>query len=122
VTPLEGKEPADGGYQGTTDKDERTPEPIEIAVEPPESALADRAPSLSEILATVGAVFGEVQVLDGPATYLTARRRLIDLATCSAEDLHQAVDQLERHTCTFHAGPCKPDQPCRRHGRRRREQ
>jgi DNA-binding Lrp family transcriptional regulator len=118
LLPLEGKEPADSGYQGSRDKGERPPEPIEVSVEPPESALLDRDPGVSEVLGTLGRAFGDLQVLEGPATYLTARRRLIDLATCPADDLHQAVDQLERHTCK--GAPCRDGEPCRRHARRRR--
>jgi hypothetical protein len=117
VTPLEGKEQADGGYQGSTDKGERAPEPIEIPVEPPEAALLGHDPGVTEVLGVFGEAFGEVLVLEGPATYRTARGRLIDLATCSAEDLDLAVEQLRRHTCN--GAPCRDGEPCRRHVPRR---
>jgi DNA-binding Lrp family transcriptional regulator len=98
-------------------------EPIEIAVEPPASALLDHDPSAAEVLATLRANFGDVQVLSGPTTYRTARGRVIDLAACSVEDLHRAVDQLDRHTCRRANGGterCTPERPCGRHARRRR--
>jgi hypothetical protein len=121
VTPLEERKvQAVGGYQGNTDKGE----PIEFSIEPPETALLDHDPGVSEILATLTAAFGHVQVLEGPATYRTARGRTIDLATCSAEDLHQAIEQLrKRHTCDrTNGGPerCTPGHPCGRHTPRRK--
>lgn len=67
--------------------------------------LLDHDPTSSEILDALGKASGDVQVLsitpnDHPAAvYTTARGREIDLATASTDDLHQAVDQLERHTC-----------------------
>jgi hypothetical protein len=121
VTPLEGKEPADGGYQGSTDEDEQdliAPEPVELDLDVPEALQLDHPPDIPEILAVVTGGFGDVQVLTGPATYRTARGRLIDLATGPTKDLHRAVDQLQRHTCVN--GVCQPGKPCRRHTSRRR--
>jgi hypothetical protein len=123
---LEGKEPAGGGYKGDREEGEREPaphEPIEIAVEPPEQALLDHDPDVSEILATLGQTFGDVRVLEGPATYRTARGRVIDLATASTSDLHKALEQLDKHTCRRwrdDSERCTPDQPCERHTARRR--
>jgi hypothetical protein len=125
VTPLEGKEGAGGGYQ-RIDEDESALSPaesIEIAIEPPAALQLDHDPSLTEVLATLGRAFGPVQVLTGPATYRTARGRLIDLAASPASDLHQAVDQLQRHTCRRRNGGaerCVPGRPCGRHARRAR--
>jgi DNA-binding transcriptional ArsR family regulator len=124
MSALESEGGADGGYQGTTDEDELAltpPELIEVAVEPPASVLLDHRPDVGEVLDVLGRAFGEVLVLEGPATYLTARGRLIDLATCSADDLDLAVEQLQRHTCSHHSGPCQAGHRCLRHSRRRRE-
>ena len=134
VTPLEGKEPADGGYHGDIDEGDRDlipTEPIQIAVEPPEALQLDHNPGLSEIMGTLEQGFGHVQVLEyrrdppleDPTGYLTARGRRIDLATAKPKDLHQALDQLDRHTCRRANGGserCTPDQPCGRHTQRRR--
>jgi hypothetical protein len=114
---LEGKEQAVSGYH-PVDEGEVASDPIEIAVEPPESALLDHDPSAAEVLATLTAAFGHVQVLSGPATYRTARGRVIDLETCKAADVHQALDQLRRHTCVN--GACQSGKACRRHTPRRR--
>jgi MarR family len=92
------------------------PEPIEIPIEPPRSALLDHHPGVSEVLGAIRRRFGEVLVLSGPASYRTAHRRMIDLATESVSDLREAVDQLSRDTCLD--GGCRPRQPCRRHRRR----
>lgn len=120
ATPLEGKEQADGGYQGSRDEDEASlipPAPVEIDLAVPVALQLDHDPGVSEVLDALGRAFGEVLVLEGPATYRTARGRLIDLATCSADDLDLAVKQLRGHTCIN--GACRPDQPCRRHTPRR---
>lgn len=124
VPPLIGKAQAVSGHQGSTDEDELSlvpPGPVEIDVDPPEALQLAHQPSLAELLATLDAGFGHVQVLDGatrPATYRTARGRVIDLATAPAADVHRAVDQLDRHTCR--GGPCRNGEPCRRHAPRRR--
>ena len=135
VTPLEGKEPADGGYQGNVDEDDRDlipPEPVEIAIEPPEALQLDHDPGLGEILGTLEQGFGGVQVLSGPATYRTGRGRVIDLTAsgrkdptnrAAVTDLYLAVDQLKRHTCRRSKDGterCTPDQPCGRHTQRER--
>lgn len=123
---LEGKEPAGGGYKGEREEGERESaprEPIEIAVEPPEHALLDHDPDMSEIMATLGHTFGDVQVLEGPAAYRMTKKRVIDLATASTSDLHKALEQLDKHTClSWRDGSerCTPDQPCERHTARRR--
>jgi len=79
---------------------------------------------VSEILATLGEAFGDVEVVSGPATYRMARGRVIDLATASTEDLHKALEQLDNLTCRRINGDgaerCMPGQPCGRHTRRRR--
>jgi hypothetical protein len=111
-------------------------EPIEIAVEPPASALLDHPPSKAAILATLAAAFGQVDLLsvfpnDRPATaYTTARGRAIDLeggkrpeGKRAVADLQQAVDELDRHTCRRVNGGterCTRERPCGRHTRRRR--
>jgi hypothetical protein len=123
VTPERVRE---AGEVGTGDRDSGEaalipPGPVEIAVEPPAELQLGRDPGLGELLATLDGAFGHVQVLEGasrPATYRTARGRLVDLVAASAEDLHRVVDQLDRHTCN--GARCQPDQPCRRHARRRR--
>jgi YD repeat-containing protein len=129
VACLNKKAPAGGGYQGDREEVERESalsEPIEIAVEPPDEMLLDHDPDVSEILATLGDTFGDVQVLSGPAAYRTARGRMIDLATASTQDLRQALDQLDRHTCRRLNGDgterCTADQRCGRHTARRRAQ
>jgi Helix-turn-helix domain len=123
MSALESEGTSRGGYQGVDEGEFALipPGPVEIAIEPPAALQLDHPPSLAELLATLDAGFGHVQVLDGasrPATYATARGRVIDLATCSAEDLHRACEQLTRHTCVN--GACQRDQPCRRHARRPR--
>jgi hypothetical protein len=122
---LEGKEGAGGGYRGREeDESALSPaEPTEVAIEPPAALQLDHDPGVSEVLATLGGAFGPVQVLAGPATYQTARGRIIDLAAGPASDLHQAVEQLDRHTCRrANGGPerCAPGRPCGRHQRRGR--
>jgi Helix-turn-helix domain len=79
----------------------------------------------SEILATIQAGFGDASVLEvrrndgkGP-TYATARGRLIDLETCPTGDLHQALDQLDRHACST-GDRCEGNHRCKRHAPRRR--
>jgi hypothetical protein len=95
----------------------RAREPIEIPVEPPEAAMLDHHPDVGEVLGVIGRSFGEVLVLQGPATYRTARGRLLDLAG-PLGDFRTAVDQLDRDTCMD--GGCQPGHPCRRHIRRNR--
>jgi DNA-binding transcriptional ArsR family regulator len=120
VTPLEGKEQAGGGYQGSTDEGEAAlipAGPVEIDLDVPAALLLAHDPGVTEILGTLGRAFGEVLVLEGPATYRTARGRVVDLATASADDLDIAVEQLRRHTCN--GGHCRDGEPCRRHAPRR---
>jgi hypothetical protein len=110
-----------GGHWPTTGNEPS--EPVEIAVEPPAALQLDHDPSLAEVLGTLGRAFGPVQVLAGPATYRTARGRVIDLASGPTSDLHQAIDQLQRHTCWRRKGGserCTPRRPCGRHARRAR--
>jgi hypothetical protein len=59
------------------------PDPVEMTVEPPESAMLGHDPSPTEVLATLTAVFGPVQVKrrperhePSPPTYRTARGRV----------------------------------------------
>ena len=80
--------------------------------------MLDHHPDVGEVLDTLGRAFGEVLVLEGPATYRTARGRVLDLEDGSLEDFHRAVDQLDRDTCMD--GGCQADYPCRRHTRRMR--
>ena len=68
----------------------------------------------------IGRAFGEVLVLSGPVTYRTARGRELDLEDGLLEDFHRAVDQLDRDTCSPHAGPCQAGHRCLRHSRRNR--
>jgi hypothetical protein len=115
---------AGGGYQGV-DEDEFAlipPEPVELDLDVPTALQLDHPPDIPEVLGALERGFGPVQVLAGPATYRTARGRLIDLATCSAEDLHRGVDQLQRDTCISNTanGACQAGASCRRHSRRRR--
>jgi DNA-binding Lrp family transcriptional regulator len=70
----------------------------------------DRAPGVGKILSTITAGLGDARVLevrwnDGrhPA-YPIRGGREVDLEACSAEDLHRALDQLDRDTCWD--GPC----------------
>jgi hypothetical protein len=127
-----------GGGAADTSVSLVSPEPVEISIEPPASALLARSPSKTAILATLAGAFGkdEVEVLsvspnDGAATdYTTARGRVIDLAggkrpesKQAVADLHQAVEELDRHTCRWLNGGserCTRDRPCGRHTRRRR--
>jgi hypothetical protein len=125
MSALESEGTSRGGYQGVDEGELALipPGPVEIAVEPPAALQLDRDPGLGEVLDVLGEAFGRVQVLAGPATYRTARGRVIDLATASAADLHRAVDQLDRHTCRRTNGGqerCTPKEPCGRHARRRR--
>jgi DNA-binding Lrp family transcriptional regulator len=115
MSPLEGKEVVQPVREEGVGKAPRAREPIEIAVEPPESALLDHHPDVGEVLDVIGRSCGEVLVLQGPATYTTARGRQLDLAGPLA-DFHRAVDQLDRDTCMD--GGCAPGHPCRRHTRR----
>jgi hypothetical protein len=112
VRPLEGKEPADGGYQGSRDEDEltlRPTEPVEIPIEPPAALLLDHDPGPTEILDALGRGFGTVQVaqvwpneLAGPPI-----------------GFHKAVDRLDRATCWSEIDRCHPGHRCRRHTRRK---
>jgi len=101
------------------------PEPVEITVDPPESAMLGHDPSPAEVLATLTAVFGPVQVErwpeglePSPPTYRTARGRMIDPEHASLEDFRRAVDQLDRDTCA-EGERCDPENRCRRHTPRR---
>ena len=80
--------------------------------------MLDHPPDVGEVLDVIGQSFGEVLVIEGPATYRTARGRLLDLEDGPLEDFHAAVDQLDRDTCMD--GGCQPGHPCRRHSRRNR--
>ena len=98
----------------------RAREPVEISIEPPEAAMLAHPPDVGGVLDVIGRTFGEVLVLEGPATYRTARGRLLDLADGSLEDFHRAVDQLDRDTCSHPAGRCQAGHRCLRHSRRNR--
>jgi hypothetical protein len=118
---------------------------LPVKLHAPESERLDHDPTASEILATLRAGLGDLEAvavrpneqvdrmtpgeladwhraLSQPAppapTYRTARGRVIDLASCSTDDLHRALDQLERSTCVN--GGCRRGQPCARHTRRKR--
>jgi hypothetical protein len=106
------------------------PEPIEITVEPPESAMLDYDPSPAEVLGTLTAAFGLVQVErwpeghePSPPAYPIGRGRVIDLEHASLEDLRRAVDQLiDQDWCKIDGDRCDPEHgySCRRHSWRKR--
>jgi hypothetical protein len=144
VTPLEGKEPADGGYQGSRDGEyEPAPrESIEVAAvlevgRQHEPSWAELRLDGDGILDRLRGQLDDVEVLsvvanDRPPTdYRTARGRVIDLTggkrpegKQAVRDLHQALDELVDHTCRRVNGNgterCTPDQNCGRHTARRR--
>jgi hypothetical protein len=125
---LEEKEPADRGYQGV--------EEGEQAPATHEPTWADLRLDADGILGQLRAQLGDVELVsvtfDRPATdYLTARERVIDLtggrrptSRQAVHDLHQALHELDAHTCRRVNGNgterCMPGQPCGRHTPRRR--
>lgn len=102
-----------------------------------EPSWADLHLDRDQILDQLRGQLGDVEVLsvtanDRPATdYTTARGRTIDLAggdkpsgRQAVQDLHQAVDELDRDTCHRVNGNgterCTAEQNCGRHTARRR--
>jgi DNA-binding transcriptional ArsR family regulator len=111
-------------------------EPRKVVLDPAQCDTWNHDPTEPELRGVLAAAFGDgakVEVIPHP-TYTTARGRVIDLETCSVDDMHQALDQLERHTCSNgdrcvpcprHQGPagasagCARCQTCKRHSPRR---
>ena len=120
VTPHEGKEVVQPVSKGGLVEAPRAREPVAFSIEPPEAAMLDHPPDVGELLDVIGRSFGEVLILEGPATYRTARGRLLDLEDGPLEDFHRAVDQLDRDTCSHHGSPCQAGHRCLRHSRRNR--
>jgi hypothetical protein len=141
---LEEKEPAGGGYQGV-DEGEQAPALHEPAVVPAVLEVGDQhEPSWANlgldadgILERLRAQLGDVEALRvaehgrSATDYRTARGRVIDLtggtrptSRQAIQDLHQAVDELDSHTCRRVNGNgterCLPGRPCGRHTPRRR--
>lgn len=103
------------------------PAVLEVGAQQPLQRL-DYDPTRGEVLAALEAGLGPVEVLGewrndqppGQPNYSTARGRALELADGPLEDFHRAVDQLDRDTCSHHAGPCKAGHRCLRHTRRNR--